>query len=185
MCFFSLSLSVCLSFFVSLLFFIITIIIGWRKSFLLSLSRSRCYYRQHSGYIKKLLAPSFVHICFRSMRLLIWIPKIFSYSSSAETRFVSLHTMGCSNARLLVQTPLTETNPITGSATHHPGLATLVSSNETVPTSLATDANASTTRMHLTGVDLVVERNGTYTLLLTPKTHKQLMPYVLRKKRFR
>jgi len=39
--------------------------------------------------------------------------------------------------------------------------------------------------MHLTGVDLVVERNGSYTLLLTPKTHKQLMPYVLRKKRFR
>ncbi|CAF4519026.1 unnamed protein product [Rotaria sp. Silwood1] len=84
--------------------------------------------------------------------------------------------MGCSNARLLVQAPsATET----GARTNNP----LSSSTEgTSPTNVPIDT---TTRMHLTGVDLVVERNGSYTLLLTPKTHKQLMPYVLRKKRFR
>ncbi|CAF3379296.1 unnamed protein product [Rotaria sp. Silwood1] len=84
--------------------------------------------------------------------------------------------MGCSNARLLVQAPsATET----GARTNNP----LLSSTEgTSPTNVPIDT---TTRMHLTGVDLVVERNGSYTLLLTPKTHKQLMPYVLRKKRFR
>ncbi|CAF2376123.1 unnamed protein product [Rotaria sp. Silwood2] len=84
--------------------------------------------------------------------------------------------MGCSNARLLVQAPsATET----GARTNNP----LSSSTEgTSPSNVPIDT---TTRMHLTGVDLVVERNGSYTLLLTPKTHKQLMPYVLRKKRFR
>jgi hypothetical protein len=85
--------------------------------------------------------------------------------------------MGCSNARLLVQAPLAgagTNNPLPSS----PTLAT-------TPVNVATDTNNTTTRMHLTGVDLVVERNGSYTLLLTPKTHKQLMPYVLRKKRFR
>jgi hypothetical protein len=89
--------------------------------------------------------------------------------------------MGCSNARLLVQAPLTG-EPNTGT-TNHPlsSPATVVTS----PSNVATDTNNTTTRMHLTGVDLVVERNGSYTLLLTPKTHKQLMPYVLRKKRFR
>jgi hypothetical protein len=93
--------------------------------------------------------------------------------------------MGCSNARLLVQTPLSDTNtaPILNSA--NPLLSTVAQSNETSPLNVATDTNNTTTRMHLTGVDLVVERNGSYTLLLTPKTHKQLMPYVLRKKRFR
>ncbi len=89
-------------------------------------------------------------------------------------------TMGCSNARLLVQAPLTgepgagTTNPLSSPSTV-----------ATSPVNVPTDNNNSTTRMHLTGVDLVVERNGSYTLLLTPKTHKQLMPYVLRKKRFR
>jgi hypothetical protein len=93
--------------------------------------------------------------------------------------------MGCSNARLLVQTPLSDTNtaPILNSA--NPLLSTVAQSNETSPLNVATDTNNTTTRMHLTGVDLVVERNGSYTLLLTPKTHKQLMPFVLRKKRFR
>jgi hypothetical protein len=95
--------------------------------------------------------------------------------------------MGCSNARLLVQTPLSETNAAATLNTANPLnplQATVVTPNETSPTGVATDANNST-RMHLTGVDLVVERNGSYTLLLTPKTHKQLMPFVLRKKRFR
>jgi hypothetical protein len=88
--------------------------------------------------------------------------------------------MGCSNARLLVQAPLTgETNAGTTNTLSSP--ATVA----TPPANVATDTNSTTTRMHLTGVDLVVERNGSYTLLLTPKTHKQLMPYVLRKKRFR
>jgi hypothetical protein len=84
--------------------------------------------------------------------------------------------MGCSNARLLVQAPLAA----------EPGAGTTnLSTEATSPINVATDSNNITTRMHLTGVDLVVERNGSYTLLLTPKTHKQLMPYVLRKKRFR
>ncbi|CAF3400959.1 unnamed protein product [Rotaria socialis] len=84
--------------------------------------------------------------------------------------------MGCSNARLLVQAPsATET----GARTNNP---VLLSTDGTSPANVPIDT---TTRMHLTGVDLVVERNGSYTLLLTPKTHKQLMPYVLRKKRFR
>jgi hypothetical protein len=96
--------------------------------------------------------------------------------------------MGCSNARLLVQTPLSETNTIENFNTNNPLnplSPTVAISNETSPTGIATDTNTTTSRMHLTGVDLVVERNGSYTLLLTPKTHKQLMPYVLRKKRFR
>ncbi|CAF0923551.1 unnamed protein product [Rotaria sordida] len=96
--------------------------------------------------------------------------------------------MGCSNARLLVQTSLSEPNAITNLNTNNPlnPLPTSVTtSNETSPIGIVTDTNNITTRMHLTGVDLVVERNGSYTLLLTPKTHKQLMPYVLRKKRFR
>jgi hypothetical protein len=94
--------------------------------------------------------------------------------------------MGCSNARLLVQAPLSETNTATTLNTNNPPLNRLsVPTNETSPTVVSPDANNSSTRMHLTGVDLVVERNGSYTLLLTPKTHKQLMPYVLRKKRFR
>jgi hypothetical protein len=88
--------------------------------------------------------------------------------------------MGCSNARLLVQAPLTGEPGAT--TNNNPLSPTTV---PTSPTNVATDTNNSTTRMHLTGVDLVVERNGSYTLLLTPKTHKQLMPYVLRKKRFR
>jgi hypothetical protein len=89
--------------------------------------------------------------------------------------------MGCSNARLLVQAPLTgEPNAGTTNA-----LRSSQSTVTTSPTNIPTDTNNTTTRMHLTGVDLVVERNGSYTLLLTPKTHKQLMPYVLRKKRFR
>ncbi|CAM4774891.1 unnamed protein product [Rotaria magnacalcarata] len=84
--------------------------------------------------------------------------------------------MGCSNARLLVQAPsATET----GARTNNPVLS---STEGTSPANVHIDT---TTRMHLTGVDLVVERNGSYTLLLTPKTHKQLMPFVLRKKRFR
>jgi hypothetical protein len=93
--------------------------------------------------------------------------------------------MGCSNARLLVQTPLSETNTIENFNTNNPLSPTVAISNETSPTGIAIDTNTTTSRMHLTGVDLVVERNGSYTLLLTPKTHKQLMPYVLRKKRFR
>lgn len=96
--------------------------------------------------------------------------------------------MGCSNARLLVQPSLSEQNATTNLNTNNPQNplpATAVASNETLPMLTATDSNIGTTRMHLTGVDLVVERNGSYTLLLTPKTHKQLMPYVLRKKRFR
>jgi len=88
--------------------------------------------------------------------------------------------MGCSNARLLVQAPLTS-EPGAGTTNPLPSSSTVVTS----PTNIATDTNNTTSRMHLTGVDLVVERNGSYTLLLTPKTHKQLMPYVLRKKRFR
>lgn len=88
--------------------------------------------------------------------------------------------MGCSNARLLVQTSANEsTNP----QPIQPSQA-LVQTRPSIGTS-PTDPHQSTSRMHLTGVDLVVERNGSYTLLLTPKTHKQLMPYVLRKKRFR
>lgn len=88
--------------------------------------------------------------------------------------------MGCSNARLLVQAPLTgEAN----AGTNNPLISP--STMATSPANLPTDTNNTSTRMHLTGVDLVVERNGSYTLLLTPKTHKQLMPYVLRKKRFR
>jgi hypothetical protein len=90
--------------------------------------------------------------------------------------------MGCSNARLLVQTPLSETNLNTNNPLHP---SSSIPANETSPTSVSPDANNPSTRMHLTGVDLVVERNGSYTLLLTPKTHKQLMPYVLRRKRFR
>jgi len=91
--------------------------------------------------------------------------------------------MGCSNARLLVQTPMSEGNTAANTNLNNP-LPT--SANETIPTGVVSqDTNNSSTRMHLTGVDLVVERNGSYTLLLTPKTHKQLMPYVLRKKRFR
>ncbi|CAF4484805.1 unnamed protein product [Rotaria sp. Silwood1] len=96
--------------------------------------------------------------------------------------------MGCSNARLLVQTSLSEPNAATNLNMNNPlnPLPTTgTTSNETSPIGIVTDTNNSTTRMHLTGVDLVVERNGSYTLLLTPKTHKQLMPYVLRKKRFR
>jgi hypothetical protein len=96
--------------------------------------------------------------------------------------------MGCSNARLLVHTPLSETNTVPNSNVNNPHntFSTAVTTpNETSPIGVATDGNNITTRMHLTGVDLVVERNGSYTLLLTPKTHKQLMPYVLRKKRFR
>jgi hypothetical protein len=89
--------------------------------------------------------------------------------------------MGCSNARLLVQTPLNETNTPANLNANNP-----INPSEPTPTAgTSSDANNSSTRMHLTGVDLVVERNGSYTLLLTPKTHKQLMPYVLRKKRFR
>jgi hypothetical protein len=84
--------------------------------------------------------------------------------------------MGCSNARLLVQAPLTGESGATTNNSLSP---------TTVPTSPANVATDTTSRMHLTGVDLVVERNGSYTLLLTPKTHKQLMPFVLRKKRFR
>jgi hypothetical protein len=83
--------------------------------------------------------------------------------------------MGCSNARLLVQAPMAA----------EPGAGRNNSLPSPSPANVATDTNPTTTRMHLTGVDLVVERNGSYTLLLTPKTHKQLMPYVLRKKRFR
>jgi len=93
--------------------------------------------------------------------------------------------MGCSNARLLVQTPLSETNTATTLNANNPLNPLTVTTNETSPTGVSPDTNNSSTRMHLTGVDLVVERNGSYTLLLTPKTHKQLMPYVLRKKRFR
>jgi hypothetical protein len=69
--------------------------------------------------------------------------------------------MGCSNARLLVQTPLSETNAAATLNTANPLnplQATVVTPNETSPTGVATDANNST-RMHLTGVDLVVERN--------------------------
>jgi hypothetical protein len=89
--------------------------------------------------------------------------------------------MGCSNARLLVQTPLTETNTAANLNANNPN-----NTSETLPAAAtSSDTNNSSTRMHLTGVDLVVERNGSYTLLLTPKTHKQLMPYVLRRKRFR
>jgi hypothetical protein len=89
--------------------------------------------------------------------------------------------MGCSNARLLVQTPLTETNTAANLNANNPN-----NTSETLPAAATfSDTNNSSTRMHLTGVDLVVERNGSYTLLLTPKTHKQLMPYVLRRKRFR
>ncbi|UJR10546.1 hypothetical protein I4U23_014746 [Adineta vaga] len=88
--------------------------------------------------------------------------------------------MGCSNARLLVQAPMSAEPGATPNNT----LPTPTSAIS--PANVATDTNSNTTtRMHLTGVDLVVERNGSYTLLLTPKTHKQLMPYVLRKKRFR
>ena len=94
--------------------------------------------------------------------------------------------MGCSNARLLVQTPLSEGNTAANLNTNNPLNSASVPTNETSATGVASsDTNSSSTRMHLTGVDLVVERNGSYTLLLTPKTHKQLMPYVLRKKRFR
>ena len=96
--------------------------------------------------------------------------------------------MGCSNARLLVQTPLSETNTATNFNPNNPQNSSSMAANETSPAGLVaspSDANNSSTRMHLTGVDLVVERNGSYTLLLTPKTHKQLMPFVLRKKRFR
>jgi hypothetical protein len=93
--------------------------------------------------------------------------------------------MGCSNARLLVQTPLSETNTATTLNANNPLNPLTVITNETSPIGVSPDTNNSSTRMHLTGVDLVVERNGSYTLLLTPKTHKQLMPYVLRKKRFR
>jgi hypothetical protein len=85
--------------------------------------------------------------------------------------------MGCSNARLLVQAPITAES---GAATNS---ALLPSAANAAPSDA--NSNPTSTRMHLTGVDLVVERNGSYTLLLTPKTHKQLMPYVLRKKRFR
>ncbi|CAF1652080.1 unnamed protein product [Adineta ricciae] len=104
--------------------------------------------------------------------------------------------MGCSNARLLVQTPLSDTNNATNlnvNNTFNPVSAPVAVPNElnapgtaAAAAATATDTNPTTsTRMHLTGVDLVVERNGSYTLLLTPRTHKQLMPYVLRKKRFR
>jgi hypothetical protein len=98
--------------------------------------------------------------------------------------------MGCSNARLLVQTPLSDNHPAgTTTQTTNPlqrlPSTVAATANETAAAIASTDIHNSTTRMHLTGVDLVVERNGSYTLLLTPKTHKQLMPYVLRKKRFR
>ena len=105
--------------------------------------------------------------------------------------------MGCSNARLLVQTPLSDTNNATNlnvNNSFNPVSAPIAAPNEfnasgtaaAAAAATATDTNPTTsTRMHLTGVDLVVERNGSYTLLLTPRTHKQLMPYVLRKKRFR
>ncbi|CAF1660237.1 unnamed protein product [Adineta ricciae] len=88
--------------------------------------------------------------------------------------------MGCSNARLLVQAPMSAEPGATPNNT----LPNTTLANS--PANVATDNTPNTTtRMHLTGVDLVVERNGSYTLLLTPRTHKQLMPYVLRKKRFR
>ena len=97
--------------------------------------------------------------------------------------------MGCSNARLLVQTPLSEANTASNLNPLNPQNSISIPANEISPAGVAAssspDTNNSSTRMHLTGVDLVVERNGSYTLLLTPKTHKQLMPYVLRKKRFR
>lgn len=94
--------------------------------------------------------------------------------------------MGCSNARLLVQTPLSEGNNATPLNANNSVNPLSLPANETSPpVVVSSDTNNSSTRMHLTGVDLVVERNGSYTLLLTPKTHKQLMPYVLRKKRFR
>lgn len=94
--------------------------------------------------------------------------------------------MGCSNARLLVQTPMPEGNTAANPIVNTLNNRLSTPANDTAPIGVASpDANNSSTRMHLTGVDLVVERNGSYTLLLTPKTHKQLMPFVLRKKRFR
>ncbi|UJR35322.1 hypothetical protein I4U23_028083 [Adineta vaga] len=102
--------------------------------------------------------------------------------------------MGCSNARLLVQTPLSEANNTTNlnvNNSFNPNSVSVavlpndLTARGSAASATATDTNPTTTRMHLTGVDLVVERNGSYTLLLTPRTHKQLMPYVLRKKRFR
>lgn len=96
--------------------------------------------------------------------------------------------MGCSNARLFVHPPLTDTNTMANLNANNPlnPLPNAIETpNKTSPIGITPDANNTSTRMHLTGVDLVVERNGSYTLLLTPKTHKQLMPYVLRKKRFR
>jgi len=87
--------------------------------------------------------------------------------------------MGCSNARLLVSTPADQDN------TNNPiGTGNLVPSSSIIDEQQQQQAQRNTTtRMHLNGVDLVVERNGSYTLLLTPKTHKQLMPYVVRKKK--
>jgi hypothetical protein len=94
--------------------------------------------------------------------------------------------MGCSNARLLVQTPLSEANTAANLNANNLNNRSSMPASEPPPVDVTpSDTTNSSTRMHLTGVDLVVERNGSYTLLLTPKTHKQLMPYVLRKKRFR
>ncbi len=94
--------------------------------------------------------------------------------------------MGCSNARLLVQTPLSEANTAANLNANNLINRSSMPASEPTPVGVTpSDTTNSSTRMHLTGVDLVVERNGSYTLLLTPKTHKQLMPYVLRKKRFR
>jgi len=94
--------------------------------------------------------------------------------------------MGCSNARLLVQTPLSEANTAANLNANNLTNRSSMPASEPSPVGVtSSDTTNSSTRMHLTGVDLVVERNGSYTLLLTPKTHKQLMPYVLRKKRFR
>jgi hypothetical protein len=94
--------------------------------------------------------------------------------------------MGCSNARLLVQTPLSEANTAANLNANNLINRSSMPASEPAPVDVTpSDTTNSSTRMHLTGVDLVVERNGSYTLLLTPKTHKQLMPYVLRKKRFR
>ena len=80
--------------------------------------------------------------------------------------------MGCSNARLLIRLPFSNTN-------------SKFTSNDKTPIYVPSDTTNAIKRMHLSGVDFVVERNGSYTLLLTPKTYKQLMPYTLRKKRFR
>ncbi|CAF1430028.1 unnamed protein product [Didymodactylos carnosus] len=92
--------------------------------------------------------------------------------------------MGCSNARLLVQqSPLEENSHAISSRSRN--LAATTAENRVPQSSPFLIDDHLQSRVHLNGVDLVVERNGSYTLLLTPKTHKQLMPYVMRKKRFR